>query len=129
MGRKKKQTTTVKDSIFWKPETLGESIEGTFLNFQLTDKSKVLALEVKGIGQKLISISTVILSFLRKEVSGKPLGERLRSGKDKLKIVYTGKVKRARLFRVWLNNVEQEQERSYQKIDAKTVLESVDRKK
>ena len=128
MARRKK-TTTVKDSIFWKPEFIGESIEGTFLNFQLTDKSKVIALDVKDLGQKLIGISTVLFSFLTKETNGKALAERLGSGKDKLKIVFIGKVKRARIFRVWLNDVEQEQERSYKKINAKIVLESVDKKK
>lgn len=128
--RHKKHTTTVKDSIFWKPENIGESLEGTFLNFQLTDKSKVIALDVKGMGQKLVSISTVLFSFLAKEVNGKPLAERLRPNKDKLKILYCNRVKRARIFRIWLNNVEQEQQRSYKPIDAKAVLDtSLDKKK
>lgn len=128
MPRLKKHTKEVKDSIFWKPESFGECVEGIFSGYQQTDKSKCIVLALKAGGQKFISISAVLLSFLLTETKDVPLGERLREGKDKIKIVYIAKAKRARLFRVWVNDVEQEQVRSYKKISAKDVL-SVDKSK
>lgn len=126
MARKKKVLQEKGESIFWK-HGVGESIEGVFNGFQRTDKANCISLLVKG-NEKLVSVSTVLLGFFKVEKNNVTLAERLRIGKDKIKILHIKNIKRAFIYRLWVNDVEQVQEFMAKKIDAKDIFKVVDKK-
>jgi hypothetical protein len=129
----KKKNQESKNSPFWKPENPGEIIEGIFINLQATTKSNCIALALKDGTEKLVSISTVIHSFLAKKTGGKALVEKLRPNKDLIKIQFTKRIKNARIYRMWVNKIEVDQSFEAKIIKPEDVLnnppEKLDKKK
>jgi hypothetical protein len=105
------------DSVFFKPSKIGEFVEGIFNGYKETDKSYCIV-----VGEKLISISTVIHSFLRRD----ELAKKLKRGKDTIKIVYIGDSKgrgrKARLFSFFVNGEQKEQDTAWSEASADDIL-------
>jgi hypothetical protein len=87
-----KEIKAKKDSPFHAWNTEGDTVEGKFMNFQTTKLGMAIQLDTA-----LVGLGVVLSQYF------KDCNKKLVPGKSKIKIAFTGKSKRTKLFDVWLD--------------------------
>jgi hypothetical protein len=92
MAKQKKAATANEGLAIWKPTEQGQALEGKFVQFQdsSTGMFIILSSGVVGLGTILRKLVKTVYKDL--------------TAKDTIKIVYTGKAGRAKMFDLYLNN-------------------------
>lgn len=97
MARTKKETATpstnaapVQPSIFWKGETIGDTVKGKFVSWQMTTLGNLAMKLETANGEKLVGMTTVLFNIFTTNRNIKP--------GTVVEIIYEGQVKRAKLY-------------------------------